>query len=143
MEEQTNMCLCDKSSELPTIPDSAHPPVTTSTGPSIDNHRCQPKLEMSRLDALDHADVLPNQSELRSVFDAAARLLTREDHTRQTLALKISRAAVRTLIAAHRVQAHTTEREHIESLHLDHAWQLQRSLTKSPSPGETSSSGDA
>lgn len=150
------MCLCEISHGLATDFENSHWQVGTSKGPTIDHSESPFKLELSRLDALDHADALPRWAEketphghdwetnrLETVFDAAARLLAQDDHNRQELAFEISRRSIEILIMAHRAQADSTENKHIESIYLDHASQLQEHLATPVSSGEASYCADA
>jgi hypothetical protein len=152
----TNMCLCEKSHDIVADPDNTHSPVAPNLEPAIDHHESEPRMEISRLDALDHVDVLSNCSgrgiphgrycelnRLEMVFDAAARLLAREDHSRQTLNLHISRRAIEILVRAHCARSESMEDKHIESLHRDHAARLQQHLAGPVSSGEPSCWTDA
>jgi hypothetical protein len=150
------MCLCEKSHDIVTGPDNVHSPFVPKLEPTIDHHESEIRIGISRLDALDHVDVLSNCSErgiphssrcelkyLEEVFNAAARLLAREDHSRQTLRLNTTGRTIEILIIAHRSRAESAKDEHIESLHRDHAARLQQDLAGPVSSGETSWCADA
>jgi hypothetical protein len=97
------------------------------------------ELESTRLNALDHADALatPPDSDdapagrrqaatrLPPVFETAASLLARDDHSQSIVRLAIQQSDLRVLEAAHRRTAATHDDADIARIYRDHADAIQ------------------
>jgi len=119
-----------------------------------------PRIELTstRLDALDHADALASTADsedapacrrraatrLAAVFETAASLLARDDHSQSIVRLAIQRPDLRVLEAAHRRTAATHDDADIARIYRDHADAIQahRSDT-TPRQVNTHALGDA
>jgi hypothetical protein len=117
----------------------AEPSVNHATRSAGDSEDSVVELTTTRLDALDHADALSTYTDsdtplacrqatagtLATVFDLTARLLARNDHTRQVVALALSNFEVRVLEVAHRYTAASHDNVDVESIYRDHAQTIQ------------------
>jgi hypothetical protein len=93
------------------------------------------ELESTRLDALDHTDALASTADsedapacrrraatrLAAVFETAASLLARDDHSQSIVRLAIQRPDLRMLEAAHRRTAATHDDADIARIYREHA----------------------
>jgi hypothetical protein len=100
-----------------------------------------PRIELTstRLDALDHADALATTADsedapacrrraatrLAAVFEAAASLLARDDHSQSIVRLAIQRPDLCVLEAAHRRTAATHDDADIARIYRDHVDAIQ------------------
>ncbi|MFT4920891.1 MAG: hypothetical protein ACI8XM_000082 [Haloarculaceae archaeon] len=116
------------------------------------------ELESTRLDALDHADALATTAasvavpvcrrraaaRLAAVFEAAASLLAREDHSQRVVRLAIPRSDLRVLEAAHRRTTGTHDSADIARIYREHADAIQAHRRETtPREVNTHAIGDA
>ena len=133
-QPMTASCPAIETPDTPVAPTVNHAPRSAS-----DPADSLVELSTTRLDALDHADALSTfadsetppacrqstASDLATVFELAARLLAREDHTRQTVALRLHSSEIRILEAAHRQTAASHDDVNVSNIYRDHAQRLQ------------------
>ena len=132
--DQPTTASCPASPDTPAVPPVDHAtPSTNDAGDSV------VELTTTRLAALDHADALSSfaagdtppacrqatAATLATVFELTARLLARDDHTRQVVPLALERSALRVLEAAHRRTAASHDDVAVATIYRDHAQRLQ------------------
>ena len=146
---------CCPALEPPETPVS---PPANAGGPAGAGAPPRIELESTRLDALDHTDALASTADsedapacrrraatrLAAVFETAASLLARDDHSQSIVRLAIQRPDLRVLEAAHRRTAATHADADIARIYREHADAIQshRSDT-TPREVNTHALGDA
>lgn len=120
-------------------PETPVSPPADAGGPAGAGAPPRIELESTRLDALDHTDALASTADsedasacrrraatrLAAVFETAASLLARDDHSRAAVRLAIRRSDLRVLEAAHRRTAATHDDADIARIYRDHADAIQ------------------